>query len=65
MTAYYQALDDGSFKNDESSLLPEITPLEGAMNLCNEAVRDEAASAKQDRLDYLDDFNFLQYLKSL
>ena len=65
MTAYYTALDDGSFKTDESSLLPEVTPLEGAMSLCNEAVRDEAASAKQDRLDYLDDFNFLQYLKSL
>jgi len=65
MTQYYTAIDDGSFEFDESNVLPEVEPLEGAMNLCNESVVNEAAKAKQDRLDYLDDFNFLQYLKSL
>lgn len=65
MSSYYQAIDDGSFKIDESNVLPEVEPLMGAMNLCNESVVKEADKAKQDRLDYLDDFNFLQYLKSL
>ena len=34
------------------------------MSLCAPNVHQEIDAAKQDREDYLNDFNFLQYLKS-
>jgi hypothetical protein len=36
-----------------------------AMALCAENVNDDVALAQQDRQDYLNDLNFLNYLKSL
>ena len=34
------------------------------MNLCRPSVKEDIRKAKQDREDYLNDYNFLQYLKS-
>jgi len=63
--AYMGALESGDFANDDSSLIAAVTPLEEALVLCDQAVVEEIEGAKQDREDYLYDFNFLRYLRTL
>jgi tRNA U54 and U55 pseudouridine synthase Pus10 len=62
---YMSAIELGSFATDDSILIPAVTPLSDALSLCNEAVHDEIDGAKQDREDYLNDYNFLNYLRTL
>lgn len=44
--AYFEAVSNGDFANDDSSLIPAVTPLEGALQLCNAKVNDDISSAK-------------------
>lgn len=40
-------------------------PLDAALDLCDASVHNEIDGAKQDREDYLNDYNFLNYLRTL
>jgi len=50
---------------DESKLIPQVEPLAEAMSLCRDGADKEVAQAQQDREDYVNDYNFLLYLRSL
>lgn len=63
--AYFDALTNGLWQADSSSLLQVGEPLNDALNLCAANVNEDVALAQQDREDYLNDLNFLNYLKSL
>lgn len=63
--AYFDALTNGLWKADSSSLIQVGEPLNDALNLCAANVSEDVALAQQDREDYLNDLNFLNYLKSL
>jgi len=56
------ALENGTFTNDDSLLIPEATPIADAISSCGKIVKEEVDIAKQDRRDYLFDHNFLRYL---
>ena len=62
--AYMQAVEDGTFVNDESSLLDVIDPVDEALNLCDRDLIVQIGKNMQSRNDYLNDINFLHYLKS-
>ena len=63
--AFFEALDSGMWEEDASSLIQAGAPMPDAMSLCTENVTSDVALAQQDRDDYLNDVNFLSYLKSL
>ena len=63
--AYFGSVMEGTFIVDESTLIPAVTPLEGALNLCEAEVTNEIGQAKQDREDYLNDLNFLSFLQAM
>ena len=63
--AYLKAVEDGSYVIDESILIKDVEPLKEAMALCESTIDREVASAKQDREDYLNDYNFLAYLRTV
>ena len=63
--AYFDALMTGLWIPDESSLIAVGEPMQDAMALCAANIVDDVALAQQDREDYLNDLNFLNYLKSL
>ena len=63
--AYMAAVTDGSYVMDESSLIPAVEPFTDAFALCSSEVNGEIDAAKQDREDYLNDVNFLNFLKSM
>ena len=65
IATYKDALNNGSFKLDNSVLLPETEPLTAALKLCVGAVNDEAIQAKKDRDEYLNDYNFLRFLQTM
>ena len=64
---FIRVAGENSFQLDDSKLIPIIEPIQEAMALCSsyDEINSEVAHAKQEREDYLNDFNFLQYLKSL
>ena len=63
--AYFDAITTGLWTTDESSLIKVGEPLAEGMGLCSANVSDDVTLAQQDREDYLNDLNFLNYLKSL
>ena len=65
INSFITASEDGSYTFDESMLIPSVTPLADAMDMCQQGVDTEVTLAKQDREDYANDYNFLQYLKSI
>jgi len=64
--SFLRASEDGSYKRDESTLIPSVEPLKEALDTCQQKadIYIEVVLAQQDREDYLNDYNFLQYLKS-
>lgn len=65
MESYMAAMADGSFTEEDSILIPAVTPLADAIDRCDPVVADEIVEAKKDREDYLFDHNFLRYLRTL
>jgi len=63
--SYMLAIESGDFANDDSTLIDAVEPLMSALDLCDPAVVDEIEGAKQDREDYLYDYNFLRFLRDL
>ena len=63
--AYLDAIQNALFVPSDSTLIPAVTPLADALSLCDSAIEGEITKAKQDREDYLNDYNFLNYLKTL
>lgn len=63
--AYFDALQTGLWTTDESSLIQVGEPVSGALALCADNISEDISLARQDRDDYINDLNFLNYLKSL
>ena len=63
--AYFDALTNGLWVADSSSLIQVGEPLSEALDRCAANVNEDVSLAQQDREDYLNDLNFLNYLKSL
>lgn len=63
--AYFEAITTGVWIIDETSLIQTGEPMQDAMALCASNITDDVELAQQDRDDYLNDVNFLNYLKSL
>jgi len=59
------ALDAGLWTIDDSALIQVGEPLTDAMALCSANVSEDVTLAQQDRYDYINDLNFLNYLKQL
>ena len=64
ITEYFEALEAGSFSNDDSVLIKAAKPLREAINLCDSQVHKEIGVAEQDRDDYLNDYNFHRFLQT-
>lgn len=65
ITAFMEAIAAGTYKNDDSVLIDEAEPLTEALALCEGLVQAEMEQAKQDREDYLNDYNFLSFLQTI
>lgn len=63
--AFVDSIAQDLYKEDESMLLSMIDPMEEALDICGSTIQSEIKEAKQDRDDFIDDVNFLRYLKSL
>ena len=63
--AYFDAVMHGDFEPDESSLIQTGEPLAQGVGLCAANISDDIMLAQQDREDYLNDLNFLNFLKTL
>ena len=63
--AYVDAITTGLWATDESSLIQVGEPLAEGMGLCSSTISDDITLARQARVDYLNDLNFLNYLRSL
>ena len=58
-------MDNGTYVWDDSLLLSVVDPLEHAISLCRPDVKTDLVLAKEDRDDYMNDYNFLQFLKTI
>ena len=65
LMTFFDAIDSGDYVVDESILIDEVEPLEAALNICKGPVKEEVLQAKQDREDYLNDYNFEKFLRTL
>ena len=63
---YYGAMEWGTFIPDDSVLIDtdDIVPIPEALALCDSSISDTIAENRQQRIDYLNDINFLQFLQS-
>ena len=63
---FYEALANGYYSwDDEAVLLSIVNPLEDALAMCKPRVIKDLLKAKEDRDDYINDYNFLQFLESI
>ena len=63
--AFFTAMDEGRYVWDDSILLRVVDPLEQAISLCRPDVKTDLVLAKEDRDDYMNDYNFLRFLKTI
>ena len=63
--AFFSAMDEGRYVWDDSILLRVVNPLAEAFSLCRPDVKTDLVLAKEDRDDYMNDYNFLRFLKTI
>ena len=63
--AFVDSIAQDLYIEDESMLLSMIDPMDEALDICGSTIQAEIKEAQQDRDDFIDDVNFLRYLKSL
>ena len=57
---FYEALANGYYQwDDEAVLLSFVNPVEDALAMCQPKVIDDLFKAKENRDDYINDYNFL------
>ena len=62
---YIDQVKGGTFQRDDSPLIKEVQPLKKAIELCGDYTKPAIKIAKEQRKNYLDDLNFLRFLKSM
>lgn len=63
--SYMDAIEANLYKEDDSILIEVAEPLEQAFAICRAKTDLTLEQAKRDREDYLTDYNFLRYLRTL